>query len=105
MTQSCAAPGCDNPVLRRPGVGRPPIYCSPACRPSRSGAAGQLTVDVHQEDDDGQGAGRCWTVALRRGRHSVVVARELGRFSASQLCNELRALLHPRSQQKGDTIE
>jgi len=104
VSQRCAAPGCDNPVLRRPGVGRPPIYCSLSCRPSRSGAAGQLSVEVHRDDDE-DGAGRAWTVALRRGQRSVVVGRDLGRFSASVLSEELRALLHPRTRQEGATIE
>ncbi len=105
MSRTCAAAGCDNPVSRRPGVGRPPIYCSPACRPSRSPSAGQVSVDVHQDDDSDEGAGRCWTVTLHRGRRAVVVGRDLGRFSASVLSDELRTLLHPRSRQEGDTIE
>ena len=104
-SQMCAAAGCDNPVLRRPGVGRPPIYCSLACRPSRSGAAGQLSVEIHQDDDQGDSTGRSWTVALRRGTRSVIVGRDLGRFSASVLSEELRALLHPRTRREGDTIE
>ncbi len=49
------------------------------------------------------GAGRSWTVALRRGT-SVIVGRDLWRFSASVLSEELRALLHPRTRQGGDTI-
>ena len=103
MSRTCAAAGCDNPVLRRPGVGRPPIYCCLACRPSRSGTAGQLSVELQEEDADG--AGRSWTVTLRRGARSVVVGRDLGRFSASALCGELRVLLHPRTRREGDAIE
>jgi hypothetical protein len=102
VSRICAAPGCDNPVLRRPGVGRPPIYCSLACRPSLSGTAGQLSVELHEEDD---GAGRSWTVTLRRGSRSVIVGRGLGRFSASALGGELQVLLHPRTRQEGDAIE
>ena len=50
---TCASAGCDNAVIRRPGRrGRPPIYCSPACRPSRTGGAGrnQISVEVDQQD-------------------------------------------------------
>jgi hypothetical protein len=105
-SRTCASPGCDNPVARRPGQrGRPPIYCSPSCRPSRNGTANQIRVDVDQDDDDVNGSGRFWTVTLRRGRRSVVVGRDLGRFSATVLCGELRALLHPRTRQEGDAID
>jgi hypothetical protein len=104
----CAAAGCDNAVERRPGrVGRPPIYCSPECRPSRTGCAGRnpISVDVDQEDHDGDRSGRCWVVTLRRGSRSVIVGRDLGRFSATVLSGELRTLLHPRTRQEGDVIE
>ena len=105
---ACAAAGCDNAVERHPGrVGRPPIYCSPACRPSRTGCAGrnQVSVEVDQQEDDGDGSGRCWVVTLRRGTTAVVVGRDLGRFSATVLSGELRNLLHPRARQEGDAIE
>jgi hypothetical protein len=103
---TCAAPGCDNPVARRPGRrGRPPIYCSPSRRPSRKGTINQVRVEVAQDDDDAHGSGRFWTVTLRRGRRSVVVGRDLGRFSATVLCGELRAVLHSRTRQEGDAIE
>lgn len=104
--RTCASPGCDNPVGRRPGQrGRPPIYCSPSCRPSRKGNANQVRVDVGPNDDEANGSGRFWTVTLRRGRRSVVVGRDLGRFSATALGGELRALLHPRTRQEGDAID
>ena len=105
---ACAAAGCDNAVERHPGrVGRPPIYYSPACRPSRTGCAGrsQVSIEVDQQEDDGDGSGRCWLVTLRRGTNTVVVGRDLGRFSATVLSGELRALLHPRARQERDTIE
>lgn len=105
---ACAAAGCDNPVERHPGrVGRPPIYCSPVCRPSRTGGAGgnQISVEVDQEDHDGDRPGRCWVVTLRRGTTSVVVGRDLGRFSATVLSGELRALLQAGARRKGDAIE
>lgn len=104
---ACAAAGCDNAVERRPGrVGRPPIYCSPECRLSRtaSGAGRRISVEVEQEDHDGE-PGRCWIVRLRRGTDTVVVGRDLGRFSATVLSGELRSLLHPRTRQEGVAIE
>jgi hypothetical protein len=105
---TCAAAGCDNAVERHPGrVGRPPIYCSPTCRPSRVGRPdrNQISVEVDQEDHDGDRLGRCWMVTLRRGTNAVVVGRDLGRFSATVLSGELRTLLHPRTRQEGDAIE
>ncbi|HEX2064130.1 MAG TPA: hypothetical protein VHE80_06885 [Acidimicrobiales bacterium] len=102
--RTCAAPDCDEPVARKPGQrGRPPIYCSPGCRPSRKGSGNQIRVDVDHDDVDG--AGRFWTVTLHRGRRSVVVGRELGRFSATMLAGDLQALLHPRTRQEGDAID
>ncbi len=106
IARTCASPGCDNPVARKPGRrGRPPIYCSPSCRPSRKGTGSKVHVDVDHDGNDDEGAGRFWTVALRRGHRRVVVGRELGRFSATALAGELRALLQPRSRQEGDAIE
>jgi hypothetical protein len=103
---TCASPGCDNPVVRTPGRrGRPPIYCSPSCRPSRQATGNQVLVEVAHDADDDDGAGRLWTVTLRRGARCVVVGRDLGRFSATLLAGELRALLHPRTRQEGDVIE
>ena len=85
----CAAPGCENPVERHPGrVGRPPIYCSPACRPTL--AKEVLTVEVVQDDTDERQPGRDWIVRLRRGMHTVPARRELGRFSAEAFARELR---------------
>lgn len=103
--RTCASPGCDNPVVRKPGRrGRPPIYCSPACRPSRQGVGNQLDVEVDHDGDD-EAAGRFWTVTLRRGNRRVVVGRELGRISAAVLARDLRVLLHPARRQEGDAIE
>ncbi|MFN2607355.1 MAG: hypothetical protein ABR511_05595 [Acidimicrobiales bacterium] len=104
----CAAAGCDNVVERHPGrVGRPPIYCSPACRPSRTGCVGRdkVSVEVDQQENDGDGSGRGWVVTLRRGTIAVVVGRDLGRFSATMLSGELRALLQPGARREGDAIE
>jgi len=105
---TCASPDCDNPVVRRPGaLGRPPIYCSPSCRPSRKGPCvdRQIIVEVDQEDDEHDGRGRSWVVRVRRSGRAVVVGRDLGRFSATVLAGELRAVLQPGDRQEGGTIE
>jgi hypothetical protein len=88
----CAAAGCDNPVPRRTGqVGRPAIYCSPACRPSWVRPA--LVVEVEQRAEDDHEHGRDWEVRLRRGDRVVVVGRGLGRFSATALAAEFTAVV------------
>ncbi len=103
---TCASPGCDNPVVPKPGRrGRPPIYCSPTCRPSLKGTTNQIHVDVDQDGNDDDGVGRFWTVTVRRGSRSVVVGRDLGRFSAIALSGELGAVLHLRTRQERDAIE
>jgi hypothetical protein len=107
-TLVCARPGCANPVTRRPGqAGRPPIYCSPACRPSRRHARDQISVEVDQDDgtSDGPHTGRAWTVTLRRGHRTVTVGRDLGRFAATALAGELDQLLHARTRHEGGPID
>ncbi len=94
----CAADGCDNAVVRHGRPGRPAIYCSPDCRPSRLVGSGRpaVAVEVAQDDDhvdDGTWAGRDWIVRLQRGHDSVIVGRDLGRFSAMALAGELRRFL------------
>jgi hypothetical protein len=87
----CAAPGCEHPVARRPGqVGRPPIYCSPACRPGAGRVRITVEVERHEVDDDVSPARHAWTVRLRRGKRIVVLDSHLGRFSADALARELR---------------
>jgi hypothetical protein len=108
--RTCAAPGCGRTVSRRPGRGRPPIYCSPACRPSQTGGRGQrraVTVEVDPDDSNAAdpAAARTFLVRLRRGKRAVVVAREVGRFSAAVLAEELRGLLGPVARQGGGTTE
>jgi hypothetical protein len=89
----CAAAGCENRVVRRPGqAGRPPIYCSPACRPSHARPA--LTVEVDHDATEDRQPGRDWVVRLRRGQRVVVLRQGLGRFSANAFATEVRALLH-----------
>jgi hypothetical protein len=99
--RSCAAPGCNNPVPCRPGPGRPAIYCSPACRPSRTPRpGGPITIDVDHDDTPG-GAG--WTVTMRRGTRAVTIATNLGRFSATLLREDLNRLMHPRREEGAHT--
>ncbi|HMK62684.1 MAG TPA: hypothetical protein VK386_03610 [Acidimicrobiales bacterium] len=100
----CAAPGCANPVLPRVGrAGRPPIYCSPACRPSGRQRPG-LVVELDR-DEDGADTTRDWVVRLRRGPESVVVGRGLGTLSARAFATELRSFLGVAGRQEGGTID
>jgi hypothetical protein len=88
----CARPDCDNPVVRKPGkVGRPPIYCSKACRPAL--AKQVLVVELVQDDSEDREPGRVWIVRLRRGAHTVPVRQQLGRFTAEAIARELRYFL------------
>lgn len=106
-TAICAAQGCDNPVVRPRRPGRPAIYCSADCRPSRGAPTRpDVAVEVGQDDDrqDESHSGRNWVVRLQRGTDSVTVARDLGRFSATALAGELRSLFAP-TRQRGDAIE
>ena len=105
MSPSCAAEGCDRPVIRRPGQrGRPPIYCSEECRPSRRGVVRQgVVVEVEPVDDDA--GDRSFVVRLRRGTRQVVVVDQVGRISAAVLASQIRAVLAPRTPQEGVMIE
>lgn len=102
---TCAAPDCDNPVVRRPR-GRPAIYCSPTCRPSRRARHPRLTVEIDHPDTspDGRPTDRVWTVRLRRGPTTVTIADDLGWPSANTLADQLNNLLHPTPRDKGDPI-
>ena len=95
---TCAAPGCDNPVPRTHRRGRPAIYCTPDCRPSRQPGAGNNTLTVDMIAEQQTGRGRNWTATLRRGRHAVIIGQDLGHFAATLLAQQLRQLLHPRQQ-------
>ena len=101
----CAAPGCTNPVPRRPGPGRPAIYCSPACRTNRRQPQIQVEIDHPDHSPDGRPVQRVWTVRLRRGQHIVIIANDLGWPTANALAQQLHHLLHPSPQQTGGTIE
>lgn len=81
----CAAPGCANPVPPRVGrVGRPPIYCSPQCRPSGRRRPDLVVEFDHDEDHQGD-AIRDWVVRLRRGTQSVEGSSESSRDQAPAL--------------------
>jgi hypothetical protein len=115
---SCATPGCDNPVAARRGTtGRPPSYCSPACRqalrltrrrshpdpPNRD--PDQITIEISQDPDDPTPM-RSWTVTIHRGQHAVTVGHGLGRFAATALTADLQQLLHtPTDYQGGHPID
>jgi hypothetical protein len=94
----CARPGCTNPLVRKPR-GRPPIYCSAACRHlvARKGPIPPLVVELAHEGDerDGRPTGHVWLVRLRRGERVVEVATDLGRPSAEYLARQLREVIEP----------
>ncbi len=98
---TCAAPTCDKLVTRRPGPGRPALYCSPACRAKNPRS--KIVVEVAHPDasPDGRPVQRVWTVRLRRGEHVVLIADDLGWPSAKALAGQLDDLLRARSQPKG----
>lgn len=99
--ERCASSGCENPLPIR-GRGRPAIYCSPACRPAKTGGT-HLVVEVcHPESSlDGRPPGRVWTVSLRRGERFVLIAENLGWPSANALARQLEDLVGPAPRQRG----
>jgi len=102
---ACAAPRCTNLVNRRPGPGRPAIYCSADCRPGRTQPKILVEIDHPDTSPDGRPVQRVWTVRLRRGEHVVVIANDLGWPSANALTGQLNDLLHPPPQQNGEPID
>jgi hypothetical protein len=98
----CAAADCDNPVPPQSGRGRRAIYCRPACRPTVQQHSHRLGVHIdHEITESGERpSGRVWSVTLRRGTKSVVVATQLGRPSAEHLAAQISDLLtaHPSTQ-------
>lgn len=101
----CAAPGCDNVVVRTNTPGRPPIYCSAACRPSRHGTGVVVEVAHPDTSPDGRDASRVWLVRLRRGQHLVTVAGGLGWPSANALATQLEELLLSRPWREGGATD
>ncbi len=104
-TRRCAQPDCPNPVIRPARRGRPPIYCSPACRAraKRRPPTGPVLVEIDHGSLTSQGrpAGRVWLVRLRRGPRAVIVASGLGRTSAESLAAQITAVLHTPSSTPG----
>jgi hypothetical protein len=97
----CARPGCPQPVVRNP-IGRPRLYCSPACRTQAHRQAHPaprqpLIVEVGHGSTSSRGrpAGQVWLVRLRRGSQQVIVATGLGRPSADYLATQIRDIINP----------
>jgi hypothetical protein len=101
----CAAPGCDNVVARANTPGRPAIYCSAGCRPSRHRAGVAVEVAHPDASPDGRDPSRVWVVRLRRGQRVVTVADGIGWPSASALATELEDLLLSRPRQEGGATD
>jgi hypothetical protein len=103
-SRTCARAGCEVRLVRK-ARGRPPIYCSAACRHlvARKGPMPRLTVEVdHERDDDvGRPTGQVWLVRLRRGDRTVDVATGLGRPSAEYLARRIRDLIEERPLAEG----
>jgi hypothetical protein len=104
MSPSCAAEGCSNPVPAK-RRGRPAIYCSPECRPSRRNRGIVVEVVHPDESGDGRPAERVWTVRLRRGRRTVTLAGDLGWASATALSEDLLQLFSSSPRQKGARVD
>jgi hypothetical protein len=108
-TRTCHADGCENPVPQRTGRGRPFIYCSAPCRPtkSRKNPTPQLVAEIDHAPtaENARPAGRIWSVRLRRGQRTVTIAEELGRPSADHLVAQLNELIGAKSGAEGGFIE
>jgi hypothetical protein len=60
-----------------------------------------LIVEVDQDDtESAEHLGRDWAVRLRRGADSLVVARGLGRFSATAFATELHSFIERRGPRR-----
>jgi len=98
---SCARPGCRNPVPRNPR-GRPRLYCTPACRAAahryhHPDARQPLHIEVDHGSSSSRGrpAGHIWLVRLRRGDRQAIIAVGLGRPSAEHLARQIRDVITP----------
>jgi hypothetical protein len=105
--RTCARPGCGQPLVRK-ARGRPPLYCSAACRHAvaRKGPVPRLLVEVDHERDEpvGRPTGHVWLVRLRRGERAVDVATGLGRPSAEYLARQLREIVEPQRPAEGGAM-
>jgi hypothetical protein len=103
----CAAEGCHRPPQPFTGRGRPPIYCSPACRArtARRPNRGPILVEITHPPTTGRQrpAGRIWTVQLRRGTRTVTIATGLGATTAGALADQIADILRT-STHKGAAI-
>jgi hypothetical protein len=102
----CARPGCGAPLVRK-ARGRPPLYCSAACRHlvARKGPVPRLVVEVdHEHDRMGRPTGHVWLVRLCRGDQQVEVVTGLGRPSAEYLARQLRDLIDAPRPAGGDEM-
>ena len=98
---SCARPGCANPVPRNPR-GRPRLYCTPACRAAahrydHPDARQPLHVEIDHGSTSSRGrpAGHIWLIRLRRGDRQAIIAVGLGRPSAEHLAQQIRDVINP----------
>ncbi len=97
----CARDGCLEPIVRNT-VGRPRLYCTPACRteayrqtnPDRH-APLVVEVDHGSTSSRGRPAGQVWLVRVRRGSQHAIVAVGLGKPSADTLAAQLRDVITP----------
>ena len=107
MTPERACAGCGAVLAPQSGPGRRRIYCSPACRHHALAEGGRLVVELDYElaPDGARPVGRVWSVRLRRGRNSVVVASELGRPSAEHLAAQIAAVISPSPRAQGAAID
>ncbi len=99
-TTTCTNPDCTNPVESSGRPGRPTIYCTPACRPSHKTRPPRrqpgLTVEITDTTtQNGRRNQHSWTVTLRRGTHTVTIAHDLGRFTATALADDIQQLIAP----------
>jgi hypothetical protein len=103
----CARSGCGNPLVRRP-MGRPPLYCSVACRHAvhRKDPMPRLVVELDAEAGDrtGRPTGHVWLVRLRRGERTVEVATGLGRPTAEYLARQLREVIEAEPPAEGGAM-
>jgi hypothetical protein len=89
----CAEPGCINPLSQH-DTGRPPIFCSPACRSRahrRRHRHHPVSVEVQlgSTSSKNQTQGRVWMVCLRRGNDSLIVAIGMSRRDAERLAERM----------------
>jgi hypothetical protein len=88
-------------AIRRHRLGRPPLYCSPACQ----ARALRPHTEIDHDPVDGRPAGRIWLVRLHHHGNNVTVAAGLGRPSAEYLAEQIDAVLNPPPPHQGGAID